>query len=103
MMIQWKAMSSRGKRRRKETSAWARTVARKARQITLAKVTVSRTLRNLFSSKVNVEIVESMDTKLLIVGTKQPKPQGNGKGTAKSKVSEVSESGNSKHVEETWT
>ena len=60
-----------------------------------------KTRRNLRTSKVSVENVESTDTKLADYWHKQMKPQGKGKRKAKSKVSQVSE--NSKHVEETWT
>ena len=53
-------------------------------------------------SRVSVEIAESTDTKAVDCWFKQPPtPQGKGKGTGKSKpkVTEISESDNSKHVD----
>ena len=52
----------------KENPARARMVARKEKKATQAKVTGKRQ-QNTHDSKVNVETVESMDTKLLVVGT----------------------------------
>ena len=63
--------------------------------------------QNTRDSKVNVETLESLDTKLLIVGTSS-RPNlkvkaRKGTGKSKSKVTEISESDSSKQVEETWT
>ena len=63
-----KSMPSHGKGKAKENMARARRVARKEKQATQAKVTVKRR-QSTHDSKVNVETVESMDTKQLIVGT----------------------------------
>ena len=52
----------------KKNEARARRVARKEKKATQAKVTEKRQ-QNTHDSKVNVETVKSMDTKLLIVGT----------------------------------
>ena len=65
---QWKWMPSHGKGKAKKTPARARRVARKEKKATQAKVTEKRQ-QNTHDSKVNVETVENMDTKLLIVGT----------------------------------
>ena len=54
------------------------------------------------ASMVSVETPESMDTKDADCWYKQHKPQGHGKGKTKSEVTEISESDNSKQVEETW-
>ena len=54
----------------------------------------------------NVETVESMDTKQLIVGTSRrpnPKVKARAQGSRNPKVTEISESDSSKQVEETWT
>ena len=95
-------MQSPGKGKTKKNPARARRVARKEKKATQAKVTEKRQ-QNTHDSMVNVETVESMDTRHLIVGTKQTnKSQGEGKGTgkSKSKVTEISESDNSKHVDD---
>ena len=68
MKIQWKSMPSPGKGKAKKNQAMARRMARKKKKATQAKVTEKRQ-QNIGDSKVNVETVESMDTKLLIVGT----------------------------------
>ena len=60
------AVSRKGKG--KENLARARRVARKEKKATQAKATEKRQ-QNTHHSKVNVETVESMDTKQLIVGT----------------------------------
>ena len=60
------AVSEKGKA--KKNPARARSVARKEKKATQAKVTEKRQ-QNTHDSKVNVEIVESMDTRLLTVGT----------------------------------
>ena len=65
--IQWKSMPSPGEGKAKN-SARARRVARKEKKATQVKVTEKRQ-QNTHDSKVNVETVESMDTKLLTVGT----------------------------------
>ena len=52
----------------KENPARARTVAKKEKKVTLAKVTVKRQ-QSTRASTVSVEIAENTDTKLLIVGT----------------------------------
>ena len=80
-------------------------MARKEKKATQAKVTEKRQ-QNTHDLKVNVETVESMDTKAADCWYKQPpKPQGKGKGTgkSKSKVTEISESDSREQVEETWT
>ena len=59
------AVSRKGKA--KKNLARARRVARKEKKATQAKVTEKRQ-QNTHDSMVNVEIVESMDTKHLIVG-----------------------------------
>ena len=94
MKIQWKSMPSPEKGKAKKNPARAGRVARKEKKATQAKVTEKRQ-QNTHDSKVNVETVESMDTKQLIV-------EGKGKGTrkSKSKVTEISESDNSKQVED---
>ena len=61
-------MPSPGKGKEKKNPALARKVARNENKATQAKVTEKRQ-QSTRDSKVNVEIVESMDTKLLIVGT----------------------------------
>ena len=61
-------MPSPGKGMAKRNPARARRVARKEKKHTQAKVTGKRQ-QNTRDSKENVETVESMDTKLLIVGT----------------------------------
>ena len=60
------AVSRKGKA--KKNPARARRVARKEKKATQAKVTQKRQ-QNTHDSKANVETVESMDTKQLIVGT----------------------------------
>ena len=59
---------SPGKGKAKKNPARARRVARNEKKATQAKVTEKRQ-QNTHDSKVDVETVESMDTKLLIVGT----------------------------------
>ena len=67
--IQWKSMQSPGKGKVKKNPARARRVARnQEKKATQAKVTEKRQ-QNTHDSMVNVETVESMDTKHLIVGT----------------------------------
>ena len=66
--IQWKSMRSPGKGKAKKNPAKARRVARKEEKVTQAKVTGKRQ-QNTRDSKVSVETAESMDTKLLVVGT----------------------------------
>ena len=61
-------MLSPGKGKEKKNPARARRVARKEKKATRAKV-AEKWQQNTRDSKVNVETVESMDTKLLIVGT----------------------------------
>ena len=61
-------MSSPGKGKAKKNPARARRVARKEKKAPQAKVTGKRQ-QNTRDAKVNVETVESMDTKLLTVGT----------------------------------
>ena len=61
-------MQSPGKGKAKKNSARARRVARKEKKATQAKVTEKRQ-QNTHDSKVNVQTVESMDTKQLVVGT----------------------------------
>ena len=61
-------MPSPGKGKAKKNLARARRVARKEKKATHAKVTEKRQ-QNTHDSKVNVETVESVDTKQLIVGT----------------------------------
>ena len=59
--------------------------------------------QNTHDSKMNVETMENMGTKHLIVGTsRRTKSQGKGKSTgkSKSKVTEISESDNSKQVDD---
>ena len=68
MKIRWKSMPSPGKGKVKKNPARARRVVRKERKSTQAKVTEKRQ-QNTHDSMENVETVESMDTKLLIVGT----------------------------------
>ena len=101
MKIRWKSMG-----KAKKNLARARRVARKEKKATQAKVTGKRQ-QNIRDSKVNVEIVESIDTMLLIVGTSS-RPnlkvkKGKGAGKSKSKMTENSESDSSKQVDETWT
>ena len=67
MKIQWKSMPSPGKGKAKENPARARRVARKEKKATQARVTEKRQ-QSTRDSRVSVETVESMDTKLLIVG-----------------------------------
>ena len=64
----WMSMPSPGKGKAKKNPARARRVAINEKKATQAKVTEKRQ-QNTHDSKVNVETVESMDTKLLIVGT----------------------------------
>ena len=64
MKIRWKSIPSPEKGKAKENPARAR----KAKKATQAKVTGKRQ-QNTHDSKVNVETVESTDTKLLTVGT----------------------------------
>ena len=94
-------MSSPGKGRGKENSARARNVARKANKTTLAKVTMSNFFENPSHFEGECRNCGKCGHKAADCWHKQPKPQG--KGEAISKVSEVSESENSKHVEDTWT
>ena len=68
MKIQLKSMPSPGKGNAKKNPATARRVARKEKKATQAKVTEKRQ-QNSHDSMVNVETVESMDTKQLNVGT----------------------------------
>ena len=68
MRIRWKSMPPPGKGKEKKNPARARRVARKEKKATRAKVT-EKCQQNTRDSKVSVETVESMDTKLLIVGT----------------------------------
>ena len=80
-------------------------MARKEKKTTQAKVTGKRQ-QNTRDSKVNVETVENMDTKLLIVGTSSRptlKAKARAQGKSKSKVTEISESDSSKQIDETWT
>ena len=91
MKIQWKSIPSPGKGQAKENPARARRVARKEKKATQAKVTGKRQ-PNTHDSKVNVETVESMDTKQLIVGTSSRpnlKAKGRAQGKSKSKVTEI--------------
>ena len=77
-------------------------MARKEKKATQAKVTEKRQ-QNTHDSKMNVETMENMGTKHLIVGTsRRTKSQGKGKSTgkSKSKVTEISESDNSKQVDD---
>ena len=60
------------------------------------RVTVNKTQRNLRTSRVSVKTAESTDTR-------HPRRQVKGKGKAKSKVFEVSESENNKHDAGPWT
>ena len=66
--ILWESMPSPGKGKAKKNLARARRVAKKLKKATQAKVTEKRQ-QNIRDSRVNVESVEGMDTKLLIVGT----------------------------------
>ena len=66
--IQWKSMQYPGKGKAKKNPARARRVARKEKKITQAKVTEKRQ-QNTHDSMENVETVERIDTKHLIVGT----------------------------------
>ena len=98
-------MPSPGKGKAKKNPARARRVARKEKKATQAKVTEKRQ-QNTHDSKVNVETVESMDTKQLIVGTsRRPnlKIKASDTGKSKFKVTAISESDSSKQVDETWT
>ena len=98
-------MPSPGKSKARKNPTGARRVARKEKKATQAKVTWKRRQKTR-DSKVNVETVESMDTKLLIVGTSSRpnlKAKARGTGKSKSKVTEISESDSSTQVEETWT
>ena len=61
-------MQSPGEGKAKKNRARARRVARKEKKATQAKVTEKRQ-QNTNDSMVNVEIVGSLDTKHLIVGT----------------------------------
>ena len=63
-----KSMQSPGRRKAKKNPTRARRVARKEKKATQAKVTEKRE-QNTHDPMVNVETVESMDTKQLIVGT----------------------------------
>ena len=88
-------MSSPEKGKARENPARARMVVRKAKRVTLGKVTENR----------------KWNTRALMVSVadcwykQQHKPQGKGKGTgkAKSNVPEISESDASKQAEETWS
>ena len=100
--IQWKSMQSPEKGKAKRNRARARRVARKEKKTTQAKVTEERQ-QNTHDSMVNVETVESMDTKHLIVGTSRRtnlKAKARATGKSKSKVKEISESDNSKQVDD---
>ena len=68
MKIQWKSMPSPRKGNANKNPVRARRVARKEKKATQAKVTEKRQ-QNTLDSRVSVETVDSMDTKLLIVGT----------------------------------
>ena len=68
LRIQWKSMPSPGKGKAKKNPAMAIRVARKEKKATQAKVTEKRQ-PNTHDSMENVETVESMDTKHLIVAT----------------------------------
>ena len=68
MNTQSKSMPSPRKGKAKKNPARARRVARKEKKATQAKVTEKRQ-QNTHDSMENVETVESMDTKHLIVGT----------------------------------
>ena len=70
MKIQWKSTPSPGKGKATKNPTRARRVARKEKKATQAKVTGKRQ-QNTHDSKVNVETVESMDTKQLIVGKRR--------------------------------
>ena len=74
-------MPSPVKGKAKKNPARARRVARKEKKATQAKVTGKRQ-QNTRDSKVNVETVESMDTKQLIVGTSS-RPNLKGKARAR--------------------
>ena len=92
-------MPSPGKGKGKKNPARARRVARKEKKSTQAKVTQKQ--QNTHDSMENVETVESMDTKQLIVGT-SGRTNLNVKartGKLKSKVTEISESDSSKPVD----
>ena len=105
MKIRWKSMPSPGKGKAKKNPARARRVARKEKTATQVKVTEKRQ-QNTHESKVNVETVESMDTKQLIVGTSSRpnrKAKARAQGKSKSKMTEICESDSSKQVDETWT
>ena len=69
----------------------------------MAKVTVSKILRTPSHFEGEFRNCGKYGHKAADCWHKQPKPQGKGKGQAKSNVSEVSESENGRHVEETWT
>ena len=86
-------MPSPGKGKAKENPARARKVARKERTATLAKVTEKRHQNTRASRHKAADCWYKQ----------QHKPQGKGKSKTKSKVTEISESDNSKQVEETWT
>ena len=68
MRIQWKSLPSPGKGKAKINRARARRVARNEKKATQAKVTEKRQ-QNAHDSMVNVETMESKDTKQLILGT----------------------------------
>ena len=68
MKARWRSAPSPGKGKAKKNPARARRVARKEKKATQATVTEKRQ-QNTHDSMVNVETVESMDTKHLIVGT----------------------------------
>ena len=86
MKIQWKPMPSPGKGKAKKHPARARRVARKEKKATQAKVTEKRQ-QNTRDSKVNVETVESLDTKQLIVGkNRRPNLKVKSKGRRKVEI-----------------
>ena len=68
MKIRWKLMRSPGKGKAKKNPARARRVAKKGKESHSGKGYRETTVQHSHDSMVNVEIVESMDTKHLIVG-----------------------------------
>ena len=95
-------MPSPGKGRAMKTPARARRVARKEKKATQAKVMEKRQ-QNTHDSMENVETVDSIGHKASDCWYKQTnKSQVKGKGTgkSKSKVTEISESDNSKQVDD---
>ena len=86
----------------KEKSGKGKKGGKKGKESHSEKV-VQKRQQNAHDSMVNVEIVENMDTKHLIVGTSRRthlKVTGKGTGKSKSKVTEINESDNSKQVDE---